>query len=30
MTHMILGMGAPWDFAPVERMVAWRDKANAG
>jgi probable F420-dependent oxidoreductase len=29
MTHMILGMGAPWDFAPVERMVAWRDKANA-
>lgn len=28
-THMILGMGAPWDFAPVERMVAWRDQANA-
>jgi probable F420-dependent oxidoreductase len=29
MTHMILGMGAPWDFAPVERMVAWRDKASS-
>jgi probable F420-dependent oxidoreductase len=28
MTHMILGMGAPWDFAPVERMVAWRDQAR--
>jgi probable F420-dependent oxidoreductase len=28
MTHMILGMGAPWDYAPVERMVAWRDQAN--
>jgi probable F420-dependent oxidoreductase len=25
-THMILGMGEPWDFAPVERMVRWRDR----
>lgn len=24
-THIIFGMGAPWDFAPVERLVAWRE-----
>lgn len=27
-THMILGMGEPWDFALVERLVEWRDRAN--
>lgn len=27
-THMILGMGEPWDFALVERLVRWRDQAN--
>lgn len=25
-THLILGMGAPWDFAAVEKLVRWRDK----
>jgi probable F420-dependent oxidoreductase len=25
-THLILGMGAPWDFAAVEKLVSWRDK----
>lgn len=24
-THMILGMGAPWDFGVVEQLVRWRD-----
>jgi probable F420-dependent oxidoreductase len=24
-THIILGMGAPWDFSDVEKLVAWRD-----
>jgi probable F420-dependent oxidoreductase len=24
-THLILGMGEPWDFASVERLVQWRD-----
>ena len=27
-THMILGMGQPWDYGLVERLVAWRDRAN--
>jgi probable F420-dependent oxidoreductase len=25
-THFIYGMGDPWDFAPVEKLVAWREK----
>src|SRR5258708_10721084 len=25
-THLILGMGEPWDFAAVERLVKWRDQ----
>jgi probable F420-dependent oxidoreductase len=24
-THMILGLGEPWDFAAVEQLVRWRD-----
>lgn len=24
-THLILGMGAPWDFKAVENLVRWRD-----
>jgi probable F420-dependent oxidoreductase len=24
-THIMLGMGEPWDFATVEKLVAWRD-----
>lgn len=24
-THLILGMGAPWNFAAVEKLVRWRD-----
>ena len=24
-THFILGMGAPWDMAPLKKLVAWRD-----
>ncbi|MBV9790340.1 MAG: LLM class F420-dependent oxidoreductase [Chloroflexi bacterium] len=24
-THFILGMGAPWNFEPVQRLVEWRD-----
>ena len=27
-THLILGLGAPFDFAPVERLLAWRDRRN--
>jgi probable F420-dependent oxidoreductase len=27
-THMILGIGEPWDFAAVERLIQWRDSAN--
>lgn len=27
-THLILGMGAPWDFKAVERLVKWRDQRN--
>jgi len=29
-THIILGLGAPFDGAPVERLVAWRDRRNRG
>jgi alkanesulfonate monooxygenase SsuD/methylene tetrahydromethanopterin reductase-like flavin-dependent oxidoreductase (luciferase family) len=25
-THLILGMGDPWDFAAIEKLVSWRDK----
>jgi probable F420-dependent oxidoreductase len=28
-THMILGMGEPWNFAAIERLVKWRDSRNA-
>src|SRR5215212_4769356 len=24
-THIILELGAPWDLAPVQKLVAWRD-----
>jgi len=24
-THLILGMGEPWDFDAIEDLVAWRD-----
>ena len=24
-THMIMGLDAPWDLAPVKRLLAWRD-----
>jgi probable F420-dependent oxidoreductase len=24
-SHLILGMGAPWDFSAVEQLVRWRD-----
>ncbi len=24
-THLILGIGAPWDFSAVEKLVKWRD-----
>ncbi|NJK78372.1 MAG: LLM class F420-dependent oxidoreductase [Chloroflexaceae bacterium] len=27
-THMILGLGEPWDFDSVERLVKWRDAQN--
>lgn len=27
-THMILGMGEPWNFAAVEELVRWRDSRN--
>jgi probable F420-dependent oxidoreductase len=29
-THIILGLGHPFDGAPVERLVAWRDRRNRG
>lgn len=25
-SHLILGMGEPWDFKAVERLVQWRDR----
>ena len=27
-THLIFGMGPPFDGKPVERLVAWRDRRN--
>jgi hypothetical protein len=24
-THIILELGAPWDLAPVKRLLSWRD-----
>ena len=27
-THLILRFPEPWDFAAVENLVAWRDRAN--
>src|SRR5260221_6559742 len=27
-THLILEMGEPWDFKPVEELVRWRDSRN--
>lgn len=27
-THLILGMGEPWDFQAVEKLVQWRDQRN--
>jgi probable F420-dependent oxidoreductase len=27
-THLIMGMGEPWDFKAVEKLVQWRDKTN--
>ena len=27
-THMILGLGEPWDYDLVEQLVKWRDGAN--
>ncbi len=26
-THLIVGMGEPWDYGVVEQLVAWRDQA---
>jgi len=28
-THIIYGLDAPFDFAPIEKMIAWRDSHNA-
>jgi probable F420-dependent oxidoreductase len=28
-THFIYGLGAPFDIAPIERLLAWRDRQNA-
>ena len=28
-THLILGMGEPWNFDAVERLVRWRDAATS-
>jgi hypothetical protein len=25
-THIIYGMGEPWDFSAVEELVRWRDR----
>ncbi|KPK05370.1 MAG: hypothetical protein AMJ56_16010 [Anaerolineae bacterium SG8_19] len=27
-THLILGMGQPWDYDLVEKLVSWRDTAK--
>jgi alkanesulfonate monooxygenase SsuD/methylene tetrahydromethanopterin reductase-like flavin-dependent oxidoreductase (luciferase family) len=29
-THLILGMGKPWDFDTLRRLVHWRDKRREG
>lgn len=29
-THMIFGMGSPWDFDTVQNLLRWRDKRLAG
>jgi len=26
MTHLILGTSEPWNFAGVEKLLAWRDQ----
>jgi probable F420-dependent oxidoreductase len=28
-SHLILGMGAPWDFKAIENLVKWRNKHTA-
>lgn len=28
-THLIYGLGAPFDLAPVERLLEWRDRVNS-
>ncbi len=28
-THLIPGLGEPWDFDAVEDLVSWRDKRRA-
>lgn len=28
-SHIILGMGDPWDYTQVERLVRWRERATA-
>lgn len=28
-THLIMGMGAPWNFEAVERLVRWRDSRRS-
>lgn len=28
-THMILGVGEPWDYDLIERLIRWRDRANS-
>lgn len=27
-SHLILGMGEPWDFKAIEKLVKWRDQHN--
>jgi probable F420-dependent oxidoreductase len=29
MTHLILGSGEPWNFAGLEKLLAWRDRQGA-
>ncbi len=28
-THIIIGMGDPWDYAKIEQLVAWRENTKA-